>query len=205
MSIELASQVEDACTRAEEWLRSLPSRKEHIVVGGGSVASNHGPTLLSEADCVMQFARHLAEAGLPWEDMHFELSRSKWLYASPHPAAELGSRWRVDLAVVDRDVLLAARLPVADDRFRFDVFFELALAGNFCQHGAAYGHPKKVRDKVDADIEKEADIEKVARHVGHDLRRLAYVVVFEECDHGFDPDFAARHSGVILRVLKGWE
>lgn len=114
----------------EQWLRSLPPWNEHIVVGVGSVASNHGPTLLSEADCVLQFARHLSSSGVPWEDMHFELSRSKVLYVTPHPAADVKPSWRVDLAIADRDALLAAQPPFADDRFRFDAFFEFKLAGN---------------------------------------------------------------------------
>lgn len=167
------------------------------------MASNRGPTLLSEADCVLQFARHLNVVGVPWEDMHFELSRSKLLYATPHPAVDVKPTWRVDLAITDRDALLAAQPPFADARFRFDAFFEFALAGNFWHHGASYGHPKKLRDKV------QADVEKVARYAQFGLCRLAYVIVFEECNHEFPGKYAetvaSTHPGVEVRILRGWE
>lgn len=201
--IDLASRVDEACRLAEQWLCSLPPWNEHIVVGGGSVASNHGPTLLSEADCVLQFARHLNDAGVPWEDMHFELSRSKLFYMAPHPAAAVRPSWRVDLAIASRDALLAAQPPFSDDRYRFDAFFEFALGGNFWQHGAAYGHPKKLREKV------QDDVEKVGRYVEHGLCELAYVIVFEECDHSFPGEYAqavaSARPGVQVRILKAWE
>ena len=199
---ELASRVEEACAATQRWLGKLPAWNEHIVVGGGSVASDHGPTLLSEADCVLHFARHLSSAGVPWENMHLELSRSKLFFAALHPAADVKPSWRVDLAVVDRDALLAAQPPFADDRFRFDAFFEFALAGNFWQHGAPYGHPKKLREKVAVDVEK------VGRYLEAGLCDRAYVVVFEECDHAFPDGYAdavaSMHPGVEVRVLRGW-
>jgi hypothetical protein len=199
---DLAARIDEACASAARWLAELPAWNEHIVVGGGSVASNHGPTLLSEADCVLQFARHLNAAGVPWESMHFELSRSKWLYGAPHPAADLKPSWRVDLAIVDRGALLEAQPPFGDDRFHFDAFFEFALAGNFWLHGAAYGHPKKLRKKVAADVEK------VGGYLQAGLCDHAYVIVFEECDHAFPDGYAdsvaSTHPGVEVHVLRGW-
>jgi hypothetical protein len=192
--------IEQACEGAEEWLASLPEWPAHIVADD-SVSSHFGPTILSEADCVLQFARHLHEAGVPWEDMHFELSRSKWLFAAPHPAMVDRVRWRTDLAVVRRDDLMAAQLPDSSGAFAFDAFLEFKLASNHWKFGPPYGDPARTRSAV------EEDIAKVSAYVERGLCRVAYVVVFEECDHEFPPGFEAAAEatpGIRVRRLRGW-
>lgn len=79
------------------WLAGLPPWHSHPRNASGSVSAHSGPTILSEHDCVMHFARFLAQAGVPWEDLHLELSPGQWMYQAkpnaPRPK-------RVDLAIV---------------------------------------------------------------------------------------------------------
>jgi hypothetical protein len=193
--------VEDACRRTERWFRDLPEWVEHIA--HGDVSSYYGPTLLSEADCVMHFARYLNEAGVRWEDMHFELAKSQLLFAPPHVASTALNRWRADLALHKWEELLEAPLPARDDSFRFDAFLEFKIAGNHWQFGPSYGDPLKTRRSVIADVEK------VASYLDHALCRLSYVVVFEECDFGFPVDFErdleAAYPGCRVRILRAWK
>ena len=174
----VAQATDVACHLAEDWLRALPAWEIHPVTADGGVSGHRGPTLISEADCVLHFARFLNQAGVPWEDMHLELSRVKSMFGSTHPAS--GSTWRVDLAVVSPEALARAKPPLADDWFRFDAFYEFALASSFWLHGSRYGHPAKMRTKVAQDVTK------VGRYIDLGLCRRAYVIVFEECDHEFD-------------------
>lgn len=172
------------------------------MTASGSVSGHRGPTIVSEADCVLHFARFLNEAGIAWEDMHLELSRVKSMFAETHPAWQSTNRWRVDLAVSDRKALAAAQPPLTDTSYRFDAFYEFALASSYWLHGASYGEPAKLQAKVAAEVIK------VAQYVALGLCHRAYVVVFEECDHrftdGYAASVAAQHPNVEVKVLKGW-
>jgi hypothetical protein len=197
----VAAATARACVLTEAWLKTVPAWSVHPKTASGSVAGHRGPTIVSEADCVLHFARFLNQAGVPWEDMHLELSRVQSMYAGTHPAWTMPARWRVDLAVVDRDALSKAQPPLHDS-FRFDAFYEFALGSAYWLHGATYGEPAKTRAKVASDVEK------VARYVEHGLCHRAYVIVFEECDFGFARDYqasvAASWPGVEIIILKGW-
>src|SRR5437762_1120536 len=111
--------IEEACERAQPWFRTLapfPSR-----VNLGSVIGFRHPALVSEQDCVIHFARFLNEVGVPWEDIHHQVSVSRWLFEEPHPAATAGAnKWRVDLTLLKSVDFLDASLPATEPGFQFD-------------------------------------------------------------------------------------
>lgn len=195
--------VEEACLRAEEWylgLKSFPAR-----VNLESVVGYRHPALLSESDCVMQFARFLNECGAGWEAIHHEVSASRWLFEEPHPAATREARrWRADLGLLRSEDFMAATLPAKEPGFRFDAFLEFAYLNDSWmeENSVAWGEPEKGRKKVTADVEKVASyLEKAACAAG-------YVVVFEECDYGFPADFVAAaeaRCGCRVRFVRGYE
>jgi hypothetical protein len=178
------------------WLRGLPEWPVHPRNPSGSVSSHFGPTILSEHDGVLHFARCLHRAGVSWEDMHLELSPGQWMYT---PAADRKLPKRIDLAIIDRERLMRAGLPVAIGDLRLDAVFEFALASNYWRFGG--GSPRKARQKVDEDIAK------VGAYLRSGLADRGYVVVVEECDHGFAPsleaDARAQHQVDVL-LLRGW-
>jgi hypothetical protein len=142
--------VDDASVKTETWFKDCPPFGQQVNLG--TVVGYRGPTFLSEHDCVIHFARHLHEAGVPWEDMHYELSLSKWMFAAPHPAAgAVDGRWRIDLALVRQADLLKAGLPATDESFKFEAFFEFAYLGNYWTLPGAdrYGAPKSGWRKVE--------------------------------------------------------
>jgi hypothetical protein len=151
------------------------------------------PTVLSEHDCVLHYARFLNEAGVAWKDMHLELSPGQWMYDTAGAKPK-----RIDLAIVPRDRLTAARLPAPAGGFSLDAVFEFALASNYWQF--ASGSPRALLAKVDADVSK------VAEYLRGGLATRGYVVVIEECDHGFPASYAddARPCGVQVLVLRQW-
>jgi hypothetical protein len=199
----VAEATDVACRLTEAWLRTLPAWESHPATADGGVSGNRGPTLVSEADCVLQFARFLNQAGVAWEDMHLELPRVKWMFAdATHRTFVESYNWRVDLAVVSRDALAGAKPPLTDESFRFDAFYEFALASSFWLHGTKYGYPATLRRKV-AD-----DVRKVGRYVELGLCHRGYVIVFEECDHDFAAgggSWGALDPNVSVHILRGWE
>ena len=88
-----------AVTETAAWLQSLPEWPNHPTNASATVSSHLGPTILSEHDCVLHFARHLNAAGVPWEDMHLELSPGQWMFT---PSAGSSAPKRIDLAVIAR-------------------------------------------------------------------------------------------------------
>ena len=91
----LPEQIADATRRMTEWLCALPEWPTHPVNASRSVSAHYGPTILSEHDCVMHYARFLSQAGVAWEDMHLELSPGQWMYETTGASPK-----RIDLAVV---------------------------------------------------------------------------------------------------------
>jgi hypothetical protein len=79
--------IETACRRAEEWYRSLPTFEPRPFVGAGEVIGHKYPALLSERDCVINFARFLEEEGVSWDAIHHEVPISRWMFDAEHPAA----------------------------------------------------------------------------------------------------------------------
>ena len=167
--------VEDACATTASWLTQLPAWPHHPTNASGSVSAHFGPTILSEHDCVMQFARHLSGVGVPWEDIHLEFSPAQWMFDKPD-GSELRPK-RIDLAVVSRERLLAASLPTPIGSFRLDAVIEFALASDYWEFGA--GSKRKIREKI-AD-----DITKVEEYLVSGLADHGFVIVVEETDHGF--------------------
>src|SRR5207247_11394003 len=102
--------IESACRRAEEWYRSLPAFEPRVFVGSGEVIGHKYPALLSERDCVINFARFLQEADVPWDAIHHEVPMSRWLFDAEHPAATKmtpGQRRRtIDLALIKSEDLV---------------------------------------------------------------------------------------------------
>jgi hypothetical protein len=192
----LAEQIAEATSRMATWLRTLPEWPSHPVNATETVSAHFGPTLLSEHDCILHYARFLSDAGVPWEDVHLELSPGKWMYDTPHGAKPK----RIDLAIMRRDRLAAATLPAAAGALPLDAVFEFALASNYWRHGI--GSRRALRDKVDTDVAK------VAEYLRSGLATRGYVVIVEEADHGF-PDTYAEHagaaSGVEVVLLQQWQ
>jgi hypothetical protein len=195
--------IEEACKRAQEWYRSLIPFKGRVDLR--SVIGFKYPELVSEQDCVLHFARFLNEGGVPWEDMHHQLSVSRWLYDHPHPAAEKTpgeKRWRVDLALLRRQDFHAARLPAKEPGFRFDAFLEFAYLDDFWKMPRAtpWGEPAKRRKKV------QGDVDKIVRYLRDKVCALGYVIVFEECDWEFPDTFEpnAQARGCRVRFIRSY-
>jgi hypothetical protein len=189
--------IEDACAATTSWLAQLPAWPHHPTNASGSVSSHYGPTILSEHDCVMQFARHLNEAGVPWEDIHLEFSPAQWLFKKDE-GSELRPK-RIDLAVVSRERLMSASFPTEIGGFRFDAVIEFALASNYWEFGA--GSKQVITDKISGDITK------VQEYLVSGLATHGFVVVIEETDHGFPTAWGEpmdEETGVKTRVLRRW-
>jgi len=190
--------IEAACVAIASWLMQLPEWPHpHPRNASGSVSSHYGPTILSEHDCVMQFARHLNEAGVPWEDIHLEFSPGQWMFEKTD-GSEMRPK-RIDLAIVSRDRLLSASFPTHLGGFRFDAVIEFALASNYWEFGT--GSKQVITDKIAGDIKK------VQEYLVSGLATHGYVVVIEETDHGFPAawDEPLDHeTGVRTRVLRRW-
>jgi hypothetical protein len=201
------SAVEGACRRAEAWYQDLAVFEPRAVVGAGEVVGHKHPALLSERDCVIHFARFLHEEGVPWDAVHHEVPMSRWIFDSPHPAATKMTpaqrRRRIDLALVKSEDLLKIRLPVVEPGFQFDAFLEFGYLSDYWKVPGAvlFGDPAAGRKKV------EADVEKIAVHLETGACRLGYVIVFEECDWGFERIFASQaeqQSGCRVRFVRGY-
>ena len=192
---------------AAEWFRSLPPFPKRVNLR--SVVGFRSPALLSERDCVLAFIRCLLDAGLTWEASHSEVSISRWIFDAPHPAATAmtkgGLRRRVDLVLADPEKLARAELPaVTPDGFQFEAFLEFG-------HLTDYWEQPKARifnrDPIGGQEKVAADVEKIDRHLAAQACQLGYVIVFEECDYGFESDFAAQAEakhGCRVRFIRGW-
>ena len=145
----------------------------------------------------MQFARHLNEVGVPWEDIHLEFSPGQWMFEKPD-GPELRPK-RIDLGVVSRERLMSASFPTAIGSFRFDAVIEFALASNYWEFGT--GSRQVITDKISVDITK------VQEYLVSGLATHGYVVVVEETDHGFPAawdELIDQETGVRTRVLRRW-
>jgi|HubBroStandDraft_3_1064219.scaffolds.fasta_scaffold90846_2 hypothetical protein len=189
--------VEDACQATTSWLSQLPEWPHHPTNASGTVSSHYGPTILSEHDCVMQFARHLNEVGVSWEDIHLEFSPGQWMFEKAE-GSELHPK-RIDLALVSRERLLSASFPTHLGGFRFDAVIEFALASNYWKFGA--GNKQIITSKIAGDITK------VQEYLDSGLAANGFVIVVEETDHGFPVAWDEpldQETGVRTRVLRRW-
>ena len=198
--------IEDACQRVESWFASLTPFSSRVNLG--SVVGHRTPALLSERDCVIAFVRALVEGGVPWEAIHNEVSISRWIFDAPHPAATATStsrlRRRVDLVLVDPAELLAANLPARDSTFQFAAFLEFGYLTD-------YWHQPKARvfnkDPIGGREKVAADVKKIAAHLQAGACASGYVIVFEECDYGFEERYATQvesESGCRVRFIRSW-
>jgi hypothetical protein len=191
----LSAHVTEATAEMAAWLRQLRGWASHPVNATKTVSAHFGPTILSEHDCVLHYARFLAGAGVPWEDMHMELSPGQWMYDA---IAGLKPK-RIDLAVIPRGRLAGQPLPVAPGSFPLDAVFEFAHASSYWKHGT--GSPRAMLSKIDADVVK------VSEYLRSGLAARGYVVVIEECDHGLAPSYVADvrgAHGVEVLLLQQW-
>lgn len=191
---QLTGRIAQATASMATWLRSLEAWASHPVNITGTVSAHFGPTILSEHDCVLHFARFLAAAGVPWEDIHMELSPGQWMYETTGIKPK-----RIDLAVMERDRLATTPLPASPGSFPLEAVFEFALASSFWQHGAGSLKPmvRKIAD----------DVEKVAEYLRSGLATRGYVVVVEECDHRLPVAYVADAKleyGVEVLLLQQW-
>ena len=98
----------------------------------------------------------------------------------------------------------SSTLPAVEPGFRFDAELEFGYLSDYWQvQGARIfgGDPARGRGKV------EADVEKIGQHLAAGACRLGYVIVFEECDWGFEEAFAAEaevRNGSRVRFIKGY-
>ena len=200
------SAIERACVAANEWYRALPVFERRVNLG--SVVGFKHPALMSEHDCVGQFARFIHEAGVPWDAIHHEVSDSRWLFDTPHPAANKSfpeeRKWRVDIALLRPEEFQVAQLPALEQGFQFDAFLEFAYLDDFWTLPGVnpYGEPGKRRTKV------QKDVEKIGRYVERGACAVGYVIVFEECDWGFPPSFvedALRDNACRVRFIRDYE
>jgi len=197
MSKSVEQAIEEACEQTAIWLRTLPRWPHNPTNASGSVSSHFGPTILSEHDCVMQFARHLHASGVSWEDMHLEFSPAQWMFNLTQPKSRPK---RIDLVVVSQERLMDATLPTDLGSFRMDAVIEFALASDYWQFGT--GSKKTIQRKIALDIEK------VAVYLQAGLATHGYVVVIEEADHEFPGIWdqkADRATDVRTRILRRWQ
>jgi hypothetical protein len=145
----------------------------------------------------MQFARHLNEAGVPWEGIHLEFSPGQWLFKKT-TVSELRPK-RIDLAVVARERLLGASFPTPIGSFQVDAVIEFALASNYWEFGT--GSKQTITEKIARDITK------VQEYLTSGLATHGFVIVIEETDHGFPAAWDEpmdQETGVRTRVLRRW-
>jgi hypothetical protein len=195
--------IEEACLRSQEWFSSLPEFPSRVNLK--TVVGRKSPAILSERDCVINFARFLHEAGVPWDAIHHEVPVARWIFDAPHPAATAiagGKQRQIDLVVVKTEDLLQAELPALAPGFQFDAFLEFGLLSDYWTQPNAriYNNdPEGSRNKVAADVEK------IGRHLSAGACRVGYVIVFEECDHEFETAFAVdaeRKFGCRVRFIR---
>jgi hypothetical protein len=199
--------IEEACRLTEDWLRALPAFEPRVNLG--SVVGHKYAAILSEQDCVIHFARFLNEAGVPWEAIHHQVAISRWIFDKPHPAATASTpgerRRRIDLALLRSEDFLAARLPAVDSEFQFDAFLEFGYLSDYWKLPGARvfgGDPVRGRTKVATDVQK------ISHHLATGACRVGYVIVYEECDWGFEETFEADVGAdhrCRVRFIRGYD
>jgi hypothetical protein len=199
---QLDKQISKALEDTERWLQRQPSWKNgNLSNASGSVISHRGPAVLSEADCVLQFARFLNKHGVPWKDMHIEVTPAQWLV---DPGGGVGARpRRIDLAIVERDRLAkrtAPFSPAKDKDFLFDAIFEFKLASNNWVRTLKNGKPAQPPKRVGSTI--QSDVAKMGTYLRDLWASRGYVVIIEEADHGWERPATGSVDGLSVHYLK---
>jgi hypothetical protein len=63
-------------------------------------------------------------------------------------------------------------------------------------------------DEAKTQLKVARDVEKIDRQLAAGACRLGYVIVFEECDWGFEADYAAQAAaahGCRVRFIRGYD
>jgi hypothetical protein len=200
--VSLDDQIDVACELASKWFRKQPPFKKRVNLG--AVVGFHGPSVVSEADCALQFARFLSRAGVPWKDMHQEVSLSKWLVTAPADAPRL-PRWRVDLGIIEHERFRTASLPLAPGERLFSAAFEFNKLDDYWMQpgGVNYGEPGRSRRAVAKDARKVCE-----RYLETNLADSGWVIVFEQGRGTLDPAELAKlrklHARLRVRVIQGY-
>lgn len=187
---QLEKQIDKALADFERWLARQPGWKDgNLRSRSGRAVSNRGPAILSEADCVMQFARFLNKHGVPWKDIHVQVAPGQWLversvagHAPP----------KIDLAIVDRDRLAKRSAPLRrhkKEEFLFDAVIEFTLVGN-------------TRKRLPASAIAR-DTKHVRRYLDDLWAKRGYVVVVEEGELGGDRPAAKPVDALSVHHLSG--
>jgi hypothetical protein len=156
----------------------------------------------------MQFARFLNESGIPWDAIHHQVAISRWIFDAPHPAATAitpgGKRRHIDLALLRSADFLKAKLPATEPGFQFDAFIEFGHLGDWWQQPKA----AKWKAQQDGQDKVKEDVVKIAANLRSGACRVGYVIVFAECDYGFEATFAAdaeAGSGCRVRFIRDYD
>jgi hypothetical protein len=199
----LEKQIANALDETERWLRKQPTWKNgHLANASGTVGSNSGPAVLSEADAVLQFARFLNKHGVAWRDIHVNVSPAPWLV---QPSARRARPRAIDLAIVDRDRLAKRTTPFSpakDKDFLFDAIFEFQLAGSYWNRPRKSGLPGKPPARVAKAI--DAEVSKMTKYLQDLWATRGYVVVIEEADYGWKRPSAKSKDGLSVHYLKAF-
>jgi hypothetical protein len=197
----LEKQIAVALKDTERWLAKQPAWPNgHLTNASGSVVSHRGPTILSVNDAILQFARQLNKAGVPWRDIHLDLVPGQWL-VNP---AKIGARPpRIDLAIVDHKRLAERTKPFSPSKTSeplFDAVFEFKLASNFWDRERARGRKPTPPKRVAASI--ETDTAKVRSLLDTLIAARGYVVIVEEADHKWDRPSTKPIDGLSTHFLR---
>lgn len=189
----LPGQIADATRRMTEWLCALPEWPTHPVNASRSVSAHYGPTILSEHDCVMHYARFLSQAGVAWEDMHLELSPGQWMYETTgaSPSASTSPSWHPG-------GWPAPGCPCPPERCRSTPSSSSPWPATTGSSAAAPLAPCEPRSTRTWTRSGQAGAQV--------LGARGYVVVVEECDHSFPAAYAADAgvAGVDVLLLQQW-
>ncbi len=90
------------------------------------------------------------------------------------------------------------------DGFQFEAFLEFGFLGDWWQEPKAVTWNDR---RIEGQKKVAADVDKIDRHLEARACRLGYVIVFEECDHGFDETLASQAAtahGCGVRFIRTW-
>ena len=106
--------------------------------------------------------------------------------------------------LVKTEDFLATELPITSPGFKFDAILEFAYFSDYWTVSGARifgGDPAGGCGKVDDDVQK------VGLHLSTGACRFGYVIVFEECDWGFEESYAAEaeaKNGCRVRFIRSF-
>lgn len=188
---QLEKQIDKALGDFERWAARQPAWKAgKLKSASGRAVSPHGPAILSETDAVLQFARFLNKQGVPWKDIHLQVSPGQWLVDKSIAG---NAPPKIDLAIVDRDRLGKRAKPLQRHKkedFLFDAVLEFTLVG-----------PNRKRAQANAIAR---DTQRVRRYLDDLWARRGYVIVLEETDHAWERPQAKPVDALSVHYLRAY-